>query len=291
MRLSKAKTQEILQELYGVNVSMGAITQCEKRMSKALYPALEHATDVIRASALAHVDESTWRTCGVLRWLWTLGSGPLSVFRITETRKKEHAQALLEDFGGLLHSDRYGGYLFYDTKKRQVCWAHIHREVRAIAQFQTQGTRIAKRLDKHITAMFTQWGRIRDGTLPEPQQTFVMNGIQERIEAELERGQCSASKRLRTLCKGLLKLRAALWTYRRIPGAEPTNNRAERDLRHAVLWRSSSHGTQSKNGERYVECMLSVNASLRAQNRSIFDFLHQSLEAFLWGKNQPLLTP
>jgi transposase len=41
----------------------------------------------------------------------------------------------------------------------------------------------------------------------------------------------------------LLARERALWTFVRVDGVAPTNNAAERSLRHAVLWRKSSFGT------------------------------------------------
>src|SRR5262249_33720546 len=101
--------------------------------------------------------------------------------------------------------------------------------------------------------------------------------VRQCFEKWLELGAQSDCHRLRKLCRGLLPMGSALWTFTRVPGAEPTNNRAERDLRHAVLWRRSSLGTQSHGGDRFVECMLTVVSSLRAQGRDLLDFLYHSL--------------
>ena len=60
-----------------------------------------------------------------------------------------------------------------------------------------------------------------------------------------------------------------MWTFVWIDGIEPTNNDAERVLRHAVLWRKSSRGTDSEVGSRFVERMLSVVATCRQQNQRL----------------------
>ena len=64
-----------------------------------------------------------------------------------------------------------------------------------------------------------------------------------------------------------------LWTFLRVQGVEPTNNAAERALRHAVLWRKSSGGTASEWGSRFVERVLSVAATCRQQGRDVLEFL------------------
>ncbi|MCR4414581.1 MAG: transposase, partial [Thermoguttaceae bacterium] len=52
--------------------------------------------------------------------------------------------------------------------------------------------------------------------------------------------------------------KAWLWTFLRHEGVEPTNHAGERSLRHAVIWRKLSFGTQSASGSRFVETMLTV---------------------------------
>jgi transposase len=60
-----------------------------------------------------------------------------------------------------------------------------------------------------------------------------------------------------------LKVEAALWTFARVEGLEPTNNAAERALRPAVLWRKRSFGCHSAGGCRFVERLLSAVQTLR----------------------------
>ena len=87
---------------------------------------------------------------------------------------------------------------------------------------------------------------------------------------------------------------AALWTFARVEGVEPTNNAAERAVRKAVLWRKTSFGSASRWGSRFAERMLTVCESLRAQGRSILGFLEDSIRARLSGHDlraRPSLLP
>ena len=85
--------------------------------------------------------------------------------------------------------------------------------------------------------------------------------------------------------------RSALLNPRGVNGYEPTNNDAERVLRHAVLWRKSSGGTDSEAGSRFVERMLSVVATCRQQNRNVLEFLTACCRARLDGSEAPSLLP
>ncbi|MBX6316449.1 MAG: transposase, partial [Isosphaeraceae bacterium] len=56
------------------------------------------------------------------------------------------------------------------------------------------------------------------------------------VRSSLQRGsECACTKTAAT-CGELLRLWECLWTFTRVEGVEPTNNAAERALRHAVIW-------------------------------------------------------
>ena len=84
---------------------------------------------------------------------------------------------------------------------------------------------------------------------------------------------------------------AALWWFASVPGLEPTNNSAERALRHPVIWRRNSHGAQSELGNRFVERILIVVETCRQQQRPVFDFLRDALLAYRTGQPTPSLLP
>jgi transposase len=80
---------------------------------------------------------------------------------------------------------------------------------------------------------------------------------------------------------------AERWRFDAMPGLEPTNNSAERALGHSVIWRRSSHGTQSDLGSRFVERILTVVETCRQQQRPVFDFLRDALIAHRTGQPSP----
>jgi hypothetical protein len=88
-----------------------------------------------------------------------------------------------------------------------------------------------------------------------------------------------------------LALAPALWTFVEVPGVEPTNNAAERPLRPAVLWRRKSFGTHSAAGSRFAARMLTVAATLKAQERNIVDYVTDACLAALQSHPAPSLLP
>ena len=116
-----------------------------------------------------------------------------------------------------------------------------------------------------------------------------MRPIRDRIDALLLRGAYSGNRRLSGMCGPLYRHRAWLWTFLKVAGVQPTNNASERALRHAVIWRKLSFGTQSARGSRFVETILTVIETCRQQGRPVFDFLTTALTARYAPQQTPTL--
>ena len=117
-----------------------------------------------------------------------------------------------------------------------------------------------------------RWARVRDGTLDYFEFLAEFPTIQTQIRHWLTLGLTVSSSHTVATCRLLLAAEADLWRFVSVPGLEPTNNSAERALRHAVIWRRSSHGTQSDHGSRFVERILTVVETCRQQQRPVFAF-------------------
>ena len=74
-------------------------------------------------------------------------------------------------------------------------------------------------------------------------------------------------------------------------GIEPTNNAAERAIRPGVLWRKGSFGTQSAQGARFVEAMMTVGATLKQQHRHVLAYMIEACQAASLGLPAPSLRP
>ena len=92
-------------------------------------------------------------------------------------------------------------------------------------------------------------------------------------------------------CARLIEQFDSLWTFVRLEGVEPTNNEGQRTVRHAVVYRKVSYGTDSEAGSRFVERMLTVHASLSRQGRDVLAFVTQACEARLHHTQPPSLLP
>ncbi len=81
-----------------------------------------------------------------------------------------------------------------------------------------------------------------------------------------------------------------LWTFIRRENIEPTNNRAERALRPAIIKRNLSFGVDSESGRQFLERMLSIIATSEQQNIDTYAYLQSTLTAQLTGKPTPMCT-
>jgi transposase len=106
----------------------------------------------------------------------------------------------------------------------------------------------------------------------------------------LRAGLFSGRPRLVGMCRELYEHRSWLWTFLE-QEVEPTNNASERALRHAVIWRKLSFGTQSEGGSRFVETMLTVIETCRQQSQKVFAYVTVAVQAHFARQPMPSLLP
>ena len=216
----------------------------------------------------------------------------VTVFVVRLSRGGQVARELLgEDFSGILVTDRYSAYNWYPVRWRQLCWSHLLRDFEAIRGRGGTSEAIGEALLEQAHQMFSWWHRVRDGTLKRSTFRSYMTSLRREVERLLEASsQCGVAKTEGT-CREILKRRKALWTFVQVEGVEPTNNTAERAIRPGVQWRRGSFGTQSQNGSRFVESMMTVVATLKQQQRNVLEYLTAAHEAALRGEAAPSLLP
>ena len=239
-----------------------------------------------------YLDETRWRQGGKQAWLWVAVTSWVTVFVVRMARGGQVARELLgERFGGILVTDRYSAYNWYPVRWRQLCWAHLLRDFAAMGDRGDRSKAIGDALLVQAHQMFTWWHRVREGTLQRTTFRTYMTPLRHEIERLLAGGSCCGVPQTEGTCRDILKRRQALWTFVQIAGVEPMNNAAERAIRPGVLWRKSSFGTQSAEGSRFVESIMTVVTTLKQQQRSVLEYLTTACEAALWGEEAPSLLP
>ena len=291
-RVSRRDTTELARELFGVELATGSVDAIVQRTGTALAAPHTRLEQQIKSAPVVNIDETGWKTAGGNRTLWGALTARTAVFRIAAGRHAFEARTLLgERFAGIVCSDRWRGYDYLDPTKRQLCWAHLLRDFTADSEgmaeqkkFGEQGLRIARELFAAWASYQTDADRARLQAQTAP--------LQQELRRLLEHAarKSARTKYHRQFAKNLLNRWPALWTFTHTAGVEPTNNHAERGLRGAVIYRKLSLGSQSDQGERTIERLLSASITCRLQKRSLFAYLSDVLTANIRDDPIPALS-
>lgn len=294
-RESREDIHRILVDVFAIPACKGSVDNALMRMSAVLADPWRELHAAIRQAEVVHADETTWRLRGAQQYLWVAASALVACFRIDPSRSQAAAKALLgEDFGGFVISDRYAGYHFLDVLQQQLCWCHLIRQLVAVSEYPGPAGRLGAKLvglGREVLALHRAY-------LAEDHDADWLAAklapLRQEIQGLLER--CAAGQHVKTanFAAGLLEEYDALWTFCDVAAdldIDPTNNAAERAVRHAVLMRKIQGGTQSDKGSRWIERIQSVRETCRLQRRSVYDWLTQAATAAHNGHPIPTLLP
>ena len=290
--LSKRQIRQVAADLFALSISTGMISKLERQSAAALEATYNELAIAIHHAAATNMDETSWRESLRKVWLWATVTPLFTVFTIAKGRGGDVAKALLgSEDGQVVGSDRFSEYDRIMARWRQICWAHLRRDFQAMIDRGGDGERIGRRLLSLSKRLFRQWHWVRDEALEWGPILERMSRLRREVERTLQEGShCPCAKSAAT-CFVILKVEEGLWTFARVKGVEPTNNAVERALRHAVLWRRISGGTDSADGSRFVERMLTVVATCRQQGHNVLGYLTTCFEAECRGQALPSLLP
>jgi transposase len=289
--MSKRGLEEAAEALFDAPLALGTVANLEVEMSAALARAHREALDAVAQADVKNVDETGWKEKGKKRWLWVAATGTLAAFIISPWRNLKALIRLLgAEFVGILCSDRWRAYEEWPVMQRQVCWAHLKRNWEKLVERGGKAKVIGQACLAVHRRVFELWHLYRGGGLSYQQLDDAMAPLMVTLQGILLAGGRSRDQKLARHCARVLDVSPALWAFLVCAGVEPTNNHAERVLRRAVLWRRRSFGSQSADGCRFVERLLTVVQSLRLQQRGVLDFLCKTLCAHRSGTPMPLLV-
>jgi transposase len=291
-RHSARETVSFLQDVCGVSISVGSVIRSCTRVSEALAPLDQAIQERVQADMWLWVDETSWREGAQRGYLWVAVSTQASCFRVHASRSQQALRELIgTDYDGVVHSDRASVYHLLDNQQRQLCWAHIVRNWQGLVDAGHAESIWAQRMLSWSAELFATWHAYQSGFYDQIALQQALMPVRLALHDLLQRGARSAWDKLQATSQDLLQHWDALWMFSRVEGLEPTNNRAERALRPAVIWRKSCYGTQSTLGSRFVERMLSVRATCEQQGRKLFAILTEAVRAAWAAQPPPSLFP
>jgi transposase len=288
-RQSKRRAAQFLSMILHQPASPGWMVALQNRVAQAVQPAYDELAQQLPSQPVLLIDESPTKQGRLKAWVWTFVAATYTFFACRTSRAAEVPLQLLgQCYAGVINCDR--ARMYWAFGRLQWCWAHLKRDFQALIDSPcTIRKRLGHDLMRPTKELFALWQKVRDGTMSRREFRHQMEPIRARVEGYLLRGYFDA--RVSGFCKELLEHSERLWTFVEVPGVEPTNNGAEQALRHAVIWRKLSFGTQSAGGSRFVERLLTVIETCRRQRRNVFQWLVEAVQADLDGQSTPSLLP
>ena len=281
-RLSRSKIQEFLHDWLGLELGTATIERCVHEFGRASEPVVEQLIEEVRAAEIVHVDETPWYQKGDLRWMWVLVTATTIVFHIGSRRKEELTTLIGEAFLGWLITDGYGAYR--DHPRRQRCLAHLIRKALALAAgYYGPGSGFGRDLVRDLRRLIE---RIHDG---EGADTPAVKRLMARIKWDCQCNRHEVEDKVRELAGEILNDWDAIVAFVYDPSLPPTNNDAERALRHAVIARRISFGTRTDEGSRFYAAGLSVIATCRQRGIETWAYACRLIAAARAGRAVPQL--
>jgi len=292
-RITRRGCQELARTLLGVDISLGSVCKLHEEVSEALEPCCEEIKEALPEQDILNIDETGWKSMGKGIWLWVFVAPAMTFFTLAASRGAKVLKGVLgEVFGGIICSDMFSAYNAYHKGRRQICWAHIIRNLKGLkhACRSPDGVRFARWMLAEVGRLFALWHAFKDGYVDRRTLVTKSVPIRARISNCLQTYELSSDHDVARTARGLLKHWNHLFTFLDHEGVEPTNNSAERGIRPAVQWRKICFGNQSENGEALTARLLTVTRTCILQRKNAFDFLVQSITAHREGLAHPSLV-
>jgi transposase len=289
-RVSRRETARLLEDLLGIKLSSASVDALCQQASSALEDPYMQLLEHLDKSPVRHVDETSWRHPGQGAWLSVAAARDAAIFQISDRRDRLAAHALIgENPTGIIVTDRYGVYEYLSLDQRQLCLCHILLSFIELGERDGAPGKLGRSLADALTRIFKTTNDPDRDRLDLPKLRADTTTDRDTIHQLLAQGSRCRDQKTRRFCAGLLKHERAFWTFTLVPGVPATNNTAERSLRGPVIWRKTSGGTQTYNGDRLVERLLSMRETCRLQGRRLHTYLTAAITAHQHA--QPVPTP
>jgi transposase len=270
------KVERVFSVGYGLEVSSGGLARGGQRLARQAEPTYEQLIQVLRESAVANADETSWKIGGGKAWLWVFTNQEVTVYTIDPTRAHEVAERVLgEEFDGVLGCDCFPAYdpLPY---RQQKCLGHLLKRCSKIALMESEEAVVFSQKVALLLRRAIQLKGRKSGMSPHGYR--VARG---KLEAAIDRllAQELIDPEIVKLVKLLTKQRRHLLTFLYVDEVDATNNIAERRIRPAVIVRKISAGNRSNQGADTHAILTSIIQTCRQQKRDFLDIAAELLRS------------
>lgn len=278
--LTLGTTKQVLEQLCGLRVSRGGLCRAMHRVARRVEGDYQQLIHTLRHEPAVNADETSWWVGGPGHWLWTFTTPTTTVYTIGNRSAQVIDDILGDDFAGVLVSDCLASYDRIDCRKHK-CFAH---HLRAISAAQELDPTFHATLNPHPSLYLREWHGLFQAVAAlwkSRDQIDVERFALYRSRLERRKDQLLDQPVTRPGEVGvrnrLIKHRPHLLRCLEEPAAEPTNNRAERALRPAVIARKLSCGNKTDRGRRTWQTLASLGVTLNQRGQHLTDLLRQRL--------------
>ena len=256
------KLPAILREFTGIEVTQSALTQDALKKSEGVVGnAYQELRKGVATAPAVYTDDTGFRIHGETAHLMTFDTDEATVFQIRRRHRNEEVRELIPtDYAGVMVTNRGKSYDAEELLgvKQQKCLDHLKENLNEVLEHKAGRARSFGLKLKSILQKARQlWRDQRAGKAKNFQAQA------ERIEGELTnhlRPRMLKDEDNQRLLDGigLQHDRGRVLLFLHDPTIEPTNNRAERTLRPAVIARQLSHGSKNERGAEAFAAFTSV---------------------------------
>ena len=245
-------------ELFGLEISEGAISNAFQRLADPLEKARTAIRAALRKARIIASDETTTRIGGITHWQWVFVSDRAVLHEIAPRRAKAVAEGVLSGHRpDVWISDRYGGQQNM-AAAHQVFLAHVLRDVQyAIDCGDTVVAPKIRDLLRWTIRVGRRRDELRDTTLAQ-----YLAKAERKLDGLL--GIPAAHPAGRALQAQIKAWRTKFFVFmtdRRVPA---TNNISEREIRPSVVFRKVTNGFRSDWGAGVHAGYRSLTSTARA---------------------------
>ena len=271
------KVPGILALLTGAAVTEGALVQdAQRRVAGPVGEAYAALRAAIPAAARVHTDDTGWRVGGTAAFLMAFESDSETVYQIRARHRNDEVREVIgDDFAGVLITDRGKSYDAADlaTVAQQKCLAHLQRSISLVLETKwARGRSLGLALRRLLREAQTLW---------QTQQTAPLADYDARVAALQARLTALVALRPLPDPDNQRLLDQVRWHHDRgnilrfltDPHIEPTNNRAARALRPAVIARKVSQCSKNERGAETFAAFASVTRTIRQRGGALLDDL------------------
>jgi hypothetical protein len=272
--LTMRTTCRVLQELCGLRITAGGLSQALMRVATRMQGVYDQLIEGIRASAAVFADETSWWVGGPKWWLWVFTSSDRTVYHVDQGRGSRVVEEILgSDFSGMLVSDCLSSYDPANCVKHKCIAHHLRAISKALELPATEDPEYLVSWKSFFHGVIALH-RLREILSPED---FVHNRQSMEHWCDNLLAQPRGQPGDVAIRNRLLKQRQHLLGCLYEPAAEPTNNRAERALRPAVIARKVSCGNKTTRGSDCWQILASIGATCRQQAVDFVPYLAAQL--------------